>query len=911
MSDQETPRGATPWHGMSVDACMRVLGVGSDGLSEDEASRRLQEHGPNRLEPPKGRSPLVRLMLQFNNVLVYVLLAAAAVTGLLSMWVDTAVIIGVVVINAIVGFLQEGKAERALEAVRNMLSPTAAILRHGQRLSVRAEELVPGDLVLLEAGDKVPADLRLVKATRLQIDEAMLTGESVPASKAELEVADDALLGDRKCMAYSGTFVTGGQAKGLVVETAEATELGRINAMLTDVQTLETPLTKQMDQFGRWLTAAILVIAGATFAFGMLTPDIPGHSMVDLFMATVGLAVAAIPEGLPAIVTITLAIGVQRMAKHKAIIRRLPAVETLGAVTTICSDKTGTLTRNEMMVQAVVTPGSRVVVKGTGYDPEGELTAETGNTEKVADLAEAALLCNDASLVERSGRWQIEGDPTEGALVTLAARANIDPAAVRARAPRYNVIPFDPAYRYMATLHGGDSETVAIVKGAPEVLLPRCASDGHQPVDREHWEDEIERLAAQGMRTLAVARKTLISGQQCLDHADVESGLQLLGVVGIMDPPRDEAIEAVAVCHEAGVRVKMITGDHALTARSIATQIGIGNGSDVLTGAEIDAMDDAALQAAAVDIDVFARTNPEQKLRLVTALQARGELVAMTGDGVNDAPALKRADVGTAMGVKGTEVAKQSAEMVLADDNFASIARAVKEGRTVYQNLRKSIQFILPTNGAQAGVIVAAILFGLTLPITPVQILWVNMVTAVTLALTLAFEPPERDIMHRPPRNASTPILDRFLLWRVGLVSSVLIVGTVGVFLWELQRGEPLEASRTAAINALVMGQVFYLLSVRQDTAAGWLPRNLGGNRWIYASIAAVVGLQLLFTYWGPMTTLFGTAPIDAPAWLWAVMVGLLVFFAVESEKAWRRRSDAQARERIRRRRARAAQQSL
>ena len=911
MSDLQNPSEATRWHGMRVDECMRALGVGVGGLSEDEASQRLNQHGPNRLEPPKRRHPLIRFLLQFNNVLVFVLLAAAAVTGLLSMWVDTGVILGVVVINAIVGFLQEGKAERALEAVRNMLSPTASILRDGQRRSVPAEELVPGDMVLLEAGDKIPADLRLMEATRLQIDEAMLTGESVPASKTALEVSAEALLGDRTCMAYSGTYVTGGQATGLVVETAEATEIGRINAMLTEVQTLETPLTRQMDQFGRWLTAAILIIAGATFAFGMFTPDIAGHSMVDLFMATVGLAVAAIPEGLPAIVTITLAIGVQRMAKHNAIIRRLPAVETLGSVTTICSDKTGTLTRNEMMVQAVVTPDSRVIVKGTGYDPQGEIIAETGDTGKVASLAEAALLCNDASLVERSGRWQIEGDPTEGALVTLAARANIDLSEARARSPRSNVIPFDSAYRYMATLHDDGDGTVAIVKGAPEVLLPRCASVGDRPVDHEHWEQEIERLAAQGMRTLALARKPLAAGQRSLDHEDVGSGLQLLGVVGIMDPPRDEAIEAVAVCHEAGVRVKMITGDHALTARSIATQIGIGNGADVLTGVEIDAMDDAALQAAVVDIEVFARTNPEQKLRLVTALQARGELVAMTGDGVNDAPALKRADVGTAMGVKGTEVAKQSAEMVLADDNFASIARAVKEGRTVYQNLRKSIQFILPTNGAQAGVIVAAILFGLTLPITPVQILWINMVTAVTLALTLAFEPPERDIMRRPPRNASAPILDGFLLWRVALVSSVLIVGTVGVFLWEVQRGEALEASRTAAINALVMGQVFYLLSVRHNTAAGWLPQNLGGNRWIYPSIVAVVGLQLLFTYWGPMTTLFGTAPIDGLAWLWAVMVGLLVFFAVESEKAWRRRNDKLARERSRRLQARTARQSL
>ena len=833
----------------------------------------------------------MRFLLQFHNVLVYVLLAAAAATGILGMWVDTAVIIGVVVINAIVGFLQEGKAERALEAVRDMLSPTANVVRGGQRLSIPAEELVPGDEVLLEAGDRIPADIRLLDASRLQIDEAMLTGESLPASKSAEPVPADALLADRSCMAYSGTFVTGGQATGVVVATAGATELGRINEMLTEVQTLQTPLTRQMNQFGRWLTVAILLIAGGTFAFGALTPDMDGHSMVELFMATVGLAVAAIPEGLPAVVTITLAIGVQRMARRNAIIRRLPAVETLGAVSTICSDKTGTLTRNEMMVQAVVTGNGLTVVKGTGYAPEGELTAMSGDTSRIAPLAEAAVLCNDATLVQRNGRWQIEGDPTEGALVTLAARAGLDPSSTRDSLPRLDAIPFDPAYRYMATLHQLGDEKIAMIKGAPEAVLPACVSDGTRPVELADWQDRVDELASQGMRTLAVARRRISTDQQTLQQEGLLNDLELLGVVGIMDPPREQAIEAVAVCRDAGIRVKMITGDHALTARAIAAEIGIGNGRDVLTGADLDAMDDEALQAAVAGTDVYARTNPEQKLRLVSALQAGGELVAMTGDGVNDAPALKRADVGTAMGIKGTEVAKQSAEMVLADDNFASISRAVKEGRTVYQNLRKSIQFILPTNGAQAGVIIAAILFGLTLPITPVQILWVNMVTAVTLALTLAFEPPERDIMSRPPRNASTPILDSFLLWRIGLVSSVLIIGTVGVFIWELQRGESLEASRTAAINALVMGQVFYLLSVRYDTAAAWLPRNMGGNHWVYVAILAVLGLQVLFTYWGPMTTVFGTAPIDNLAWLFALVVGLLVFFAVESEKAWRRRS--------------------
>ena len=886
------------WHGDSTQACLEKLNTSKAGLGPDQAAERLAQHSPNRLDPPRRRGAIMRFLSQFHNVLVYVLLSAALLTALLDMLVDTAVIVGVVVINAIVGFLQEGKAERALEAVADMLSPSATVIRDGQRKTIAAGALVPGDIVLMEAGDKVPADLRLIEATRLQVDEAMLTGESVPVSKSIDAVEPDALLGDRQCMAYTGTHVTGGQAMGLVVATGMDTELGRINAMLTEVQTLVTPLTRQLDQFGRWLTVAILAVAAATFAFGAMTPDIPGHSLVELFMATVGLAVAAIPEGLPAIVTIMLAIGVQRMAKHNAVIRRLPAVETLGAVTTICSDKTGTLTRNEMMVQAVVTERGLTNVSGIGYAPDGKLERAGGSTAAKQDvevLARAALLCSDAEIKQIDGIWRVEGDPTEGALVALAARAGFNGTDTRAAYPRRDVIPFDPAYRYMATRHDDGDASLVVVKGAPEVVIARCEGSRHGassiPIDSQRWKQAVDHLAAEGMRTLAIAIKqtALIDGE--LDHDDVAGELILLGVVGIIDPPRAEAIDAVEVCYDAGIKVKMITGDHALTARAIAAQIGIGNGRDVLTGADLDAMDAPALQTAVGDVDVFARTSPEQKLRLVTALQARGELVAMTGDGVNDAPALKRADVGITMGIKGTEVAKQASEMVLTDDNFASIARAVREGRTVYQNLRKSIQFILPTNGAQAGVIVAAILFGLMLPITPVQILWVNMITAVTLALTLAFEPPERQIMRRSPRNASAAILDGFLLWRIALVSSVLIVGTVGVFLWEFARDESLEASRTAAVNALVMGQIFYLLSVRHDLSPAWLKESLGGNRWVYVSIGAVVMLQLLFTYWGPMNTLFGTASIDSLAWAWGLMVGALVFLAVESEKAWRRRS--------------------
>ncbi|NNG12599.1 MAG: cation-transporting P-type ATPase, partial [Halobacteria archaeon] len=817
---------AEPWHALDSARVMARLQVSQNGLTDDEVTRRLARHGPNRLPEPKTRSPLVRFLFQFHNVLIYVLLVACGVTAMLGHWVDSGVILGVVVINAVIGYVEEGKAEIALRAIRRMLSPKAMVVRAGQRVTLPAEQLVPGDLVLLQSGDKVPADLRLIRVKSLQVQEAVLTGESVAVEKQAGEVADSAVLGDRRSMAYSGTIVTYGQGTGVVVATGLYTEIGRISAMLAHVETLTTPLLRQMGQFARWLTGAIIAIAAATFAFGVLARD---YTAAEMFLAAVGLAVAAIPEGLPAIMTITLAIGVQRMARRNAIIRRLPAVETLGSVTVICSDKTGTLTRNEMTVKSVATTTGLFEVSGVGYDPHGGFQLEDkeiqlGDYPILSELTRASLLCNDAALHEREGDWVLHGDPTEGALLTLGLKAGLDPAFEMEEWPRTDVIPFESEHRFMATLHHDHAgHGFAYVKGAPERLFEMCTQQrfgGEDvPFDISYWSRQMDMMARHGQRVLAIASKAATATHRSLTFADLETGLTLLGIVGIIDPPREDAIQAVRQCQSAGIRVKMITGDHAVTAVAIGAQMGIGDGHSVLGGHEIEALDDEQLRAIVDEVDIFARSSPEHKLRLVQALQANGQVVAMTGDGVNDAPALKRADVGTAMGQQGTEVAKEAAEMVLADDNFASIAHAVEEGRTVYDNLKKAILFILPTNGGEALTIIAAIAVGRSLPITPVQILWVNMITAVTLALALAFEPPEKGVMQRPPRNPRKALLSGMFIWRIVFVSLILVAGTFGLFIWERDQGADIELARTVAVNTLVMFEIFYLFNSRYISA--------------------------------------------------------------------------------------------
>jgi magnesium-transporting ATPase (P-type) len=893
MRKNEQRKGMPPssWHHIPADEALAAQHTTAAGLSAAEATRRLAEHGPNRLTPPQRRGPLLRFLLQFHNLLIYVLLAAAAVTALLAHWVDTAVIVGVVVINAFIGFIQEGKAEQAMEAIRRMLSPEATVLREGRRSVVAAETLVPGDIVLLASGDKVPADLRLLHTKNLRIEEAALTGESTAVEKNIAAVDKQAVLGDRYCMAYSSTLVVYGQGSGVVVATADETEIGRISAMLEEVQTLTTPLLRQMETFGRWLTVAIMALAALTFLFGWLAH---GFGLGDMFLAAVSMAVAAIPEGLPAVLTITLALGVQRMAKRNAIVRRLPAVESLGSVTTICTDKTGTLTKNEMTVQRVITAAQVFEVSGAGYAPHGGFAisgreADISEHAHVLDLLRAGLLSNDAVLHETEGQWHIAGDPTEGALIPLALKAGMDAEFEHGTLPRTDHIPFESAHRFMATLHHDHAgHALIFVKGAVEQVLAMChlqrGVGEDEALDLPYWHGKMAEVGALGQRVLALAMKAVEGSQRELNFADMEGGYTLLGMVGISDPPRDEAIAAVRDCRAAGIRVKMITGDHADTARAIADQMGIAS-ARALTGGELDALDDEALRRAVREVDVFARASPEHKLRLVTALQANGEIVAMTGDGVNDAPALKRADIGVAMGMKGTEVAKEAAEMVLADDNFATIAHAVEEGRTIYDNIRKAIVFIMPTNGGEAGIVLIAILFGMALPLTPVQILWVNMVTAVTLALALSFERAEPDVMRRAPRAANEPILSGFMIWRIGFVSALLAVGVVALFLWEIARGDSLDTARTVAVNALVVGEIAYLFNCRYLLAPvrGW--QDFTGNPYVLLSIAVLFVIQMAFTYLPFMQKLFGVVALDAAAWSLIAGFGVLLFAALEVEK--------------------------
>jgi magnesium-transporting ATPase (P-type) len=877
-----------PWHGLPVAEIFAALVSQPDGLAADEARRRLLAHGPNRLPAPRPRPAWRRLLAQFNNVLIYVLLAAGAITALLQHWVDAGVILGVVLINALIGFAQEGKAEDALQAIRQMLSPQALALRDGHLVTLDAADLIPGDVVQLQPGDRIPADLRLIRIKGLQIDEAALTGESVPVEKITEPVPADADLADRRCMAYCGTLVTRGQGAGLVVATARATEIGRISALVASVTQLTTPLLRQMAQFGRWLTAAILLLAAASFVFGVFVRD---NRVAEMFLAAVGLAVAAIPEGLPAIMTITLAIGVRRMAARNAIIRRLPAVETLGTVAVICTDKTGTLTRDRMTVASLLTAQDRFEFSGSGDDPRGSLLRDgqlqgADDDPALQQALRAAILCNDATLTREAGVWRVNGDPMEGALIVAGIKAGLDPEDEARRFPRRDLIPFDSGHQYMATLHHDQAGAAVIyLKGAPEVLLERCGA-GREPLDVTDWRTRLDALAAAGQRVLAVAMKTADPGQTRIGFDDVRDGLEFLGLFGLMDPPREEAIIAVGHCREAGIQVKMITGDHAATARAIARQVGI-DGERVLTGRELDALDDDALRQLVGAVNVYARVTPEHKLRLVRLLQETGRAVAMTGDGVNDAPALKRADVGIAMGVKGTEAAKEAAEVVLADDNFASIAHAVEEGRTIHDNLRKALLFILPTSGGQALAILGAILFGFReLPLTAVQILWVNLITAVTLALALAFEPPEPNVMRRPPRPLAEPLLTPLLAWRTVFVSLIMTAGTFALFLWAMERGADIAYARTLAVNTLVLFEIFYLFSARYISAPVLNRAGLLGNPYVLLTVGLMILLQLAFTYLGPMQILFGTAPLDAGVWFISGLVASTVLMLVELEKA-------------------------
>ncbi|WP_052341579.1 cation-translocating P-type ATPase [Salinarimonas rosea] len=921
--DEKTRRGgpASPshdhptWHASPPEETLAALRTGQRGLSAAEARRRLEAHGPNILREEKTRPWWRRLLAQFENVLIIVLLIAGTVTLFLQQWIDAGAIFGVVVINAGIGFYQEGKAEKALDSIKRMLSPRTVVIRDGSRTVAGAEELVPGDIVALEAGDRVPADIRLLRASRLRTQEAALTGESEPVDKSTDPVEAQAAIADRTCMAFAGTLVAQGAGEGVVVATGRDSEIGRISEMLREVEQLETPLSRQLDRFAKILAAVIVAVAAAMALFGI---TVHGSSIREMFLAAVGLAVAAIPQGLPALVTITLAVGVQRMARRNAIIRRLPAVETLGTVSIVFSDKTGTLTRNEMTARRVVLADGEAEISGTGFAPEGRFRWTSGDAADDAsspgtdrelasveadapailrDFLVAGALCNDAALEADEGHWSIVGDPTEGSLIVAAAKAGIDARQLRETVERVDEIPFDSDRKYMATLdrESGAEAGVVHVKGAPEVLLSLCdrvaTSAGDTPFDRDEWERRIEALSADGMRVLAVARRSG-EGVDRLSEETVEGGLALLGLVGMIDPPRESATDAVRKCLAAGIRVKMVTGDHALTARAVAAQLGLARTDLAMTGAEVEEASSGDLRAAVEDTDVFARASPESKLMLVRAVQEAGAVCAMTGDGVNDAPALKQADVGVAMGRQGTEAAKDAAEMVLADDNFATIAAAVEEGRTVYDNIRKAITFLLPTNGGEALSILGAVIVGVSLPITPVQILWVNMVTAVTLGLSLAFEPAESDVMARPPRDPDEPILSPFLIWRILFVSALLVTAVFGVYLLVRDMGGSVELARTAAVNMLVCGEAAYLFNTRFLVERSISRRGLVGSRPALIALAIVIAAQLAWTYAPPVQLLFQSTALSASTWGLIAGITVLLFLVVEAEKlVWRRRA--------------------
>lgn len=887
------------WHADSTEQVLSRLDADTSGLGCDEAQARLSSYGPNRLPEGVQQSRLKRFLLQFHNTLIYVLLGTALITALLTHYVDTGLILAVIVVNAVIGYVQEGKAEKALSAIRQMLAPRASVIRDDTRQAIMAENLVPGDIVLLEAGDRVPADLRLLQAYGLQIQEAILTGESMASDKGSDAVDGAAALGERSSMAFSGTMVVNGQGRGVVVRTGESTEIGRITSLLSGVETLTTPLVEQMDVFGRWLTGFILLVAAAIFVTGLFVGDL---TVTGLFIAVVGLTVAAIPEGLPAVLTITLAVGVQAMAHRNAIIRRLPAIETLGAVSVIGTDKTGTLTRNEMNAVTLEDAVTRLAISGEGYNPDGSVH-EDGQPldehalQRWARVAQVAILCNDAELREKEDEWLVEGDPMEGALAVMGARLGLAPRELRQAMPRIDAIPFDAGHRYMATLNeeeeGGGRGIY--LKGAPEAVLSLCShqygSDGDQvPLEADQWRERVEEIAAEGQRVLALAWRRVSSSVDRLTHEEMEEPLILLALVGLIDPPREESIAAIRDCRAAGIRVIMITGDHASTAMAIGRNIGLERTETVMTGADLDALDDDSLPDAIGDSDVFARTSPEHKLRLVSALQSRDLTVAMTGDGVNDAPALKRADVGIAMGRKGSEAAREASDLVLADDDFASIASAVREGRTVYDNITKVISWTLPTNAGEAGPILLALLLGVALPITAVQILWVNMITAVTLGIALAFEPTGERIMRRPPRPRNQPLLSGTLIWYVTLVSALIIAAVFGMYQYSLAQGYSLEVSRTVAMDTLVVMEIFQLFFIRNLDTVSLTWQKVRGTRAVWIAVTIVVVAQMAMT-WSPwMQALFQTDGLNVRQSLEVLSCGVALFVILELEKQLRLR---------------------
>ena len=909
MNKSLTQPGEITWHASSDQDVMTRLGTRPDGLTDGEVTEKLQRFGANTLARTGGTSPWLIFWRQINNPIGWLLLAAGALAVALKKPTDAAVVFGAVGINAIIGFIQEYRAGKAIEALAAMIPEEATAIRNGQSIAVLADGLVPGDVVTLQSGDKVPADLRLIRIKNLLVEEAALTGESLPVAKRSDAVLPDSPLGDRFCMAYSGTLVVQGTATGVVVATGNSTELGRINALLNQTTQLETPLTRQLARVTTGITIAVVVVVAVLIAFGIWIKDAPlGESL----MVAVSLAVAAIPEGLPAVITICLAIGVRRMAERHAVVRHLPAVETLGSTTVICSDKTGTLTRNEMTVQVAWLEGHEYRFSGIGYAPEGEIEHDgvrlTTVPPALQELLSIAVLCNDSALRPEGDGWAITGDPTEAALVVAGQKAGLNAKEFRSRHQRLDVIPFESDTKFMTTLNRIDGENRILLKGAPETVIERCTLD---KAEQQTVNEAMDTYARQGMRVIAFAHRRDVAAEE-ISPDDVAKDLQFAGLLCMIDPPRSEAMDAIRTCHSAGITVKMITGDHPVTAEAIGRQLGLlQHGQSAMQGRDVDGLSETELQSAVMSTNVFARVAPEHKIQIVQALQAQRHVVAMTGDGVNDAPALKRADIGIAMGITGTAVSKEAAKVVLMDDNFASITAAVEEGRRVYDNLIKCLAFVLPTNLGLACTLTASMFFfptvrvdgvnELLMAMSPSQTLWINLVASVTLSIPLAFEVLEPNAMRRMPRSPDEPVFSGFIVARLIMVALLMSAGACGLFLWEYFRiigPEPVTTARhalalaeaqTVCVTSITFTQIFYLLNCR-SLRDSLFTQGLFSNPTIFIGIGLLLLLQSCFIYLPPLQTLFASASLDARAWLYAMAAGAIVLPVISLDKWIRNR---------------------
>ncbi|MEX2287558.1 MAG: cation-translocating P-type ATPase [Planctomycetaceae bacterium] len=876
---------AMSWHTLSaVDVCAQLQSTPT-GLTGAEAARRLDEYGPNELQAARRISPWTILFEQFKNVLIVILLAATALSAFLGHGVEAVAIAVIVLFAVLLGFVQEYRAERAIEALRQMAAPTATVLRDGEENEVPTRDLVPGDVVVLRAGSRIPGDARLIEAVNLQIQEAALTGESVAVEKHVAPLSNpDLALGDRKNMAYAGTAATYGRGRGLVVATGMKTEFGKIAQMLQTVEAGKTPLQENLDKLGHTLARAAFVVVAIIVALGLFR----GEPFIEMLVFGIALAVAVVPEALPAVVTISLAIGVQRLVKRHALMRRLPAVETLGSTSVICSDKTGTLTKDEMTARRLYVAGQRLDVSGAGYEPHGQFSYDGVTVELSSpfkQLLRAGALASDAHIVhdEADSRWHVKGDPTEGALVVAAAKSGMKKADLDAQFPRVNEIPFASETKRMTTLHSVAEDVVAFAKGAPEIILDSCeqqsTADGETRLDaasRKVLVEAVRHMASEGLRVLAVAAKA----NATLENA--ERDMTLLGLVGMIDPPRPEAKAAIQTCEQAGIRVVMITGDHPITAQAVARELGLFKTGRVTSGAELEAMSEAELEREVENIDVYARVSPAHKLRVVMALQQKGHIVAMTGDGVNDAPALKKADIGIAMGISGTDVAKEAAAMMLTDDNFASIVAAVEEGRGIFSNIKKYLMFLLSSNIGEIGLMGGAMLLGLPLPLTAVQILYVNLATDGLPALALALDPPEADLMRRKPGNPRKGIFTRpvVTLIMVGGVWSMLV--NLGLFAWALNSGRSVAEAMTMTFVSLVLIQFFKAYNFRSDRLS--LLNRPFANTWLNWAILWELVLLLVIVNVPFLHEPFGT--FSLPLVDWAIVVGLALTISPVLEAA-------------------------